>query len=254
MTFLNISGNMFETLPSAISDAVKLKKLIAYNNVLTSIADVDFSKMADLTEINFMKNYIAEIKGGTFAKNSHLLSVDLHDNQLKLLSAEAAADVAKSLRPPVVDNEESLSYYNTILARTVEYGDLLQQIQSGQEALTALEENQDAVRAQIHNFDEAVHAALAALQEIRKEVSETADSICLENALVLTAYPNDPETIDPVIAHGHAGVSSAENFQIIVIFSGLVGLALGMFLAVCRGAKKAELPPDSPSKESANPN
>jgi len=27
-----------------------------------------------------------------------------------------------------------------------------------------------------------------------------------------------------------------------------------MFLAVCRGAKKAELPPDSPSKESANPN
>lgn len=183
-----------------------------------------------------------------------VLREELHDDQLKLLSAEAAADVAKSLRPPVVDNEESLSYYNAILARTLGYGDLLQQIQSEQEALTALEENKDAVRAQIRNFDEAVHAALASLQEIRKEVSETADSICLENALVLTAYPTDPETIDPVIAHGHVGVSSAENFQIIVIFSGLVGLALGTFLAVCKGAKKAELPSDSPSKESAKPN
>ena len=40
----------------------------AYNNVLTSIADVDFSKMADLTEINFMKNYVQEIKDGTLCK------------------------------------------------------------------------------------------------------------------------------------------------------------------------------------------
>lgn len=98
MTFLNISGNMFETLPSAISDAVKLKKLIAYNNVLTSIADVDFSKMADLTEINFMKNYIAEIKDGTFAKNSHLLSVDLHDNQLTNLSGSVFAGTFENSR------------------------------------------------------------------------------------------------------------------------------------------------------------
>ena len=98
MTFLNISGNMFETLPSAISDAVKLKKLIAYNNVLTSIADVDFGKMADLTEINFMKNYIAEIKDGTFAKNSHLLSVDLHDNQLTNLSGSVFADTFENSR------------------------------------------------------------------------------------------------------------------------------------------------------------
>ena len=89
---------MFETLPSAISDAVKLKKLIAYNNVLTSIADVDFGKMADLTEINFMKNYIAEIKDGTFAKNSHLLSVDLHDNQLTNLSGSVFADTFENSR------------------------------------------------------------------------------------------------------------------------------------------------------------
>ena len=104
MTFLNISGNMFETLPSAISDAVKLKKLIAYNNVLTSIADVDFGKMADLTEINFMKNYIAEIKDGTFAKNSHLLSVDLHDNQevylqIPLRTAEEMANCRNWISP-----------------------------------------------------------------------------------------------------------------------------------------------------------
>ena len=182
-----------------------------------------------------------------------VLREDLHDDQLKLLSAEAAVDVAKSLRPPVINDEESLSYYNTILARTVEYGDLLKQIQSEQEALTALEENRDEVCAQIREFDEAVHEALTALQALRKEVSEAADSICLENALVLTAYPNDPGTIEPVITHGHAGVSAAENFQIIVIFSGLMGLALGMFLAVCKGAKKTELPPDSPSNDPTNP-
>lgn len=98
LTFLNLSRNLFETLPSCINDAAKLKKLIAYNNVLTSIADVDFSKMTELTEVNFMKNYIAEIKDGTFAKNSHLLSVDLHDNQLTNLSGSVFADTFENSR------------------------------------------------------------------------------------------------------------------------------------------------------------
>ena len=66
--------------------------------MLTSIADVDFSKMTELTEVNFMKNYIAEIKDGTFAKNSHLLSVDLHDNQLTNLSGSVFADTFENSR------------------------------------------------------------------------------------------------------------------------------------------------------------
>lgn len=165
---------------------------------------------------------------------------NLHDNQLKLLSAEAAVEVAKSIRPPVIDNEASLSYYNTILARTVEYGDLLKQIQIDQEALTSLEEKRDEITVQINEFDQDIHTVIDALKEIRQTVSNTVNSICQTNALILTAYPNDPKTLDPVLTHGHIGASYEENFQIIVLFCALVGLALGMFLAVCRGAKKTQ--------------
>lgn len=170
-------------------------------------------------------------------ESAHLKAA-LHSDQLELLSAEAAVDVAKTLRPPVVDNESSLTYYNAILAQTVEYGNLLRQIQTEQEALTLLEKDRDGLSTQIQEFDRDIRAALASLDEFRQTVSEAADTVCRENGLILTAYPNSPETMEPILTHGHVGADYEENFRIIVLFSALVGLGLGMFLAVYKGAEK----------------
>lgn len=90
--FINIAGNQFTRLPKCINRAKKLRKLIAYNNALTDISDIDYSQMSELVEVDFMKNYIEEIPDKAFANNKKMLAVDLHDNQLTNISGDIFAD------------------------------------------------------------------------------------------------------------------------------------------------------------------
>lgn len=93
LEFINISSNEFEKLPTCINAATKkLRKVIAYNNLLTDISNIDFNKMENLTEVNFMKNYIEKVEDGTFANNKKLTAVDFHDNQISSMSAKVFAD------------------------------------------------------------------------------------------------------------------------------------------------------------------
>lgn len=92
LDFINIADNQFETLPECINDAKALRKLIAYNNLLTDITAVDYSQMENLAEVNFMKNYIESVPAGTFAKNKKMLCIDFHDNQLTNVSGDAFPD------------------------------------------------------------------------------------------------------------------------------------------------------------------
>ena len=45
--------------------------------------------MSNLEEVNFYKNYIAQVPDGTFAKNKKLYSVDFHDNQISNITEKA---------------------------------------------------------------------------------------------------------------------------------------------------------------------
>lgn len=93
LEFINISSNEFEKLPTCINKATKkVRKIIAYNNLLTDISNIDFNKMENLTEVNFMKNYIEKVEDGTFANNKKLTAVDFHDNQISSMSAKVFAD------------------------------------------------------------------------------------------------------------------------------------------------------------------
>lgn len=92
LDFINIAGNQFETLPVCINDAKALRKLIAYNNLLSDITTVDYSQMENLSEVNFMKNYIEDVPAGTFSNNKKMLSIDFHDNQLTNVSGDAFPD------------------------------------------------------------------------------------------------------------------------------------------------------------------
>ena len=170
------------------------------------------------------------------------LKWELQNSQLNLLSAEAAVELLKSMRPPTVDNENSLTHYNMLLDRAVRYGDILKEIQSTQDKLNVLEENRETVSLQIQEFDRELADASKALHDVRQSISDLALSICRENALVLTAYSEKTGEIEPLIVHGHIEATYEENFQIIVLFSTLVGLGLGIFLAACKGAKPTRAP------------
>ncbi len=89
LEFIELSNNEFEKLPNCISAAKKLRKIIAYNNLLTDISNINFDKMENLTEVNFYKNYIKAVPDGTFANNKKLYAVDFHDNQISNITEKA---------------------------------------------------------------------------------------------------------------------------------------------------------------------
>ena len=55
---------------------------------MKDITKVDFSKLPQLQEVNFMHNEIREIPSGTFAKNEKLAGLDLYDNLLTTMSPD----------------------------------------------------------------------------------------------------------------------------------------------------------------------
>ena len=68
----------------------KLRKISAFNNALEKTFRIlIFTKMSNLEEVNFYKNYIAQVPDGTFAKNKKLYSVDFHDNQISNITEKA---------------------------------------------------------------------------------------------------------------------------------------------------------------------
>ena len=69
LRWLFLQENNIESLPKTVEDLSSLEELNAYDNGMKDITKVDFSKLPQLQEVNFMHNEIREIPSGTFAKN-----------------------------------------------------------------------------------------------------------------------------------------------------------------------------------------
>lgn len=98
LEFINLSGNGLEVLPESLNGKTAMRRICAYNNSLTDISNIDYSKMPGLVEVNFMKNYIEQIPDGTFTANTKMLAVDFHDNQLVTVSGNAFPDAVDNGR------------------------------------------------------------------------------------------------------------------------------------------------------------
>ena len=87
LTFVNVSLNQLTELPSDINGLRGLKQLYCRSNRLTSLSNIKFSNMPNLTTVNAMKNYITSLPKNIWANNPKIMSVDLHDNLLTSVSA-----------------------------------------------------------------------------------------------------------------------------------------------------------------------
>ena len=88
LRWLFLQENNIESLPKTVEDLFFLEELYAYDNGMKDITKVDFSKLPQLQEVNFMHNEIREIPSGTFAKNEKLAGLDLYDNLLTTMSPD----------------------------------------------------------------------------------------------------------------------------------------------------------------------
>lgn len=85
---LSLYENNFTQIPSTIEKATALQDLSVFNNKLTSVDNIDFSKLPELKRLNLKSNEITELPSGMLAKNANIESVDFYDNRITSVSAD----------------------------------------------------------------------------------------------------------------------------------------------------------------------
>lgn len=80
--------NAFTQIPKAVEKVKSLETLSIFDNKITSVDNIDFSKMASLKTLNLKSNEITELPSGMLAKNANIESVDFFDNRIISVSAD----------------------------------------------------------------------------------------------------------------------------------------------------------------------
>lgn len=88
VTYLYLYENRFHSLPKTVEDCKAAAEIIAWDNGMTDISTVDFSKLTNLQELNLMNNDIRELPEKAFAENTKLAGLDLYNNQLTSMSPD----------------------------------------------------------------------------------------------------------------------------------------------------------------------
>lgn len=85
---LSLYENSFTQIPKAVEKVTALKDLSVFKNKLTSVDNIDFSKLPALKTLDLKENEITELPSGMLAKNANIESVDLYDNRITSVSAD----------------------------------------------------------------------------------------------------------------------------------------------------------------------
>ena len=85
---LSLYENNFTQIPSAVESVPVLETLSVFRNKLTSVDNIDFSKLPALKTLELNSNEITNLPSGMLAKNAHIESVDLYDNRITSVSAD----------------------------------------------------------------------------------------------------------------------------------------------------------------------
>ena len=80
--------NEFTQIPKAVEKVKSLETLSIFNNKITSVDNIDFSKMTSLKTLNLKSNEITELPSGMLAKNANIESVDFFDNRIASVSKD----------------------------------------------------------------------------------------------------------------------------------------------------------------------
>lgn len=85
---LSLYENSFTQIPKAVEKAAALQDLSVFNNKITRVDNIDFSKLAELKTLNLKSNDITELPSGMLAKNANIESLDFYDNRITSVSAD----------------------------------------------------------------------------------------------------------------------------------------------------------------------
>ena len=88
MKSLSLYENEFTQIPAAVEKVKALESLSAFNNKITSVSNINFSKLPNLKTLNLKSNEITSLPSGMLAKNTNLESVDFFDNRITSVSAD----------------------------------------------------------------------------------------------------------------------------------------------------------------------
>ena len=97
LTFLGLSENEFTKIPKTIEQVTNVELLYLNWNHLTSVANIDFSKLSKLKLLNFAWNEITSLPDKMLAKNTNLESVDFYDNRITSVTADMFPKTASGL-------------------------------------------------------------------------------------------------------------------------------------------------------------
>lgn len=148
-------------------------------------------------------------------------------------STKLAAELAKSIEAPRVDNESAMKSYADILDQASQHSLWEVEIQSLETKLNLLKNDAAQVHADGAIAENTLDAAVQSLQSIVNGINHTVNDIAEKNHLEIT-MDQSSEGLITSIRHTHAASSTRESFFIMVIFCLLVGICCGFFLAVYR--------------------
>lgn len=161
---------------------------------------------------------------------------DLASIRMDLISAEAAMETLRQMDAPQYDGSHSDSY-TTLLSQAAQYGSLLRSQAVTEEQLEKLTNHMPEIRAECRRVERELEAARGELNAILDRFDTLADKLAREAGLTFTPAATS-EKMDITVTHSHRASSAGESFAVTMVFCVLVGLCLGIFLAVCREAKE----------------
>lgn len=156
--------------------------------------------------------------------------------QMDLIAAETATETIRQMDAPDYDGGYSGSYAS-LLSLASQYPTLLRTQAVTEQYLDNLTNHMPEIRAECRRVERELEAAAEELNTLLDRFILLADEIAKEAGLTFTPTATS-ERVDITVTHSHRASSAGESFAVIMIFCVLVGLCLGVFLAVCREAKE----------------
>ncbi len=240
--------NILNNYLSTVSTCIKAEDGNLNTSGLAEVQQADLDALSGRIQV-LKSSRIAPLRsalseaGAVYAPEEYLDSMaeryaqDLETIQMDLIAAQAAAETVRQMDAPDFDGSFTGSYA-TLLAQAANYGALLRSQAVMEKYLDNLENHLPAVRAECRRVERELESLQTEANEILNDFALLADSIAKKAGLTFTPNTTDKGSTEIVVTHAHRASSSQESFAVIVLFCVLVGLCLGVFLAVCREAKE----------------
>lgn len=161
---------------------------------------------------------------------------ELASLRMDLVAAREATETIRQMDAPDYDGGFSGSY-NALLSLASRYPTMLRTQAVTEKYLDDLTNRMPEIRTECRRVERELRTAAEELNALMNRFIPLAGEIAREANLTFTPAVKDGKT-EITVTHSHRASSAGESFAVMAAFCVLVGLCLGVFLAVCREAKE----------------